>query len=385
VSAEKLQGTKQLKAHVTDLDEYSKTMKVAAWRTLGGPGSGWYAEGGHVPGSQSGVRYVFHGTTLEQLQNIESEGLKTSHAGKVFEFSEAGHIYAATTSDSAKGWAESVAAARRLERIREGKSELIPVVVSVRIPADRVSDVQQDDHFDPYDPKQKSDYDTARKFKGDIPPEWITHISVKGKKGWGSWKAKTSTKRAAEESVVVYVPMLLDEYAARALGGAGSGNFGHGGRPGEKGGSAEGGGARSERSVRALKHFIPVHAESQRHAERNELKIRSMIGGKRTDDNKPVDVVVTIDGRTVGVEVKTMINNTNDKITVRKAALEKKTKWAKEHKASVHTVVVDDRGRFGHKEYSGHRIYHSEGSGSFRLTSMTKVKDAKHLKELLSK
>lgn len=172
------------------------------------------------------------------------------------------------------------------------------------------------------------------------------------------------------------------------LGGRGSGNFSHGGRPGERGGSTSSGGTekvRNERSLRALKHFIPVHAESQRHAERNELSVRKMVGGERTDDNKPVDVITTIDGKIKGIEVKTMINNTNDKITVRKAALLKKAAWARSNHATVHTVVIDDRGKFGHKSYSGHRIYHTKGTGSFRLSTLTKVRDAKHLKELLAK
>src|SRR5678810_688127 len=94
-----------------------------------------------------------------------------------------------------------------------------------------------------------------------------------------------------------------------ALGGKGSGNYGHAGRKGEVGGSAEGrgGGAqlhkvRNERSLRALKHFVPIHAQSQRYAERNELAVRKMVGGIRTDDNLPVDVITKIDGRTHGIE-----------------------------------------------------------------------------------
>lgn len=181
----------------------------------------------------------------------------------------------------------------------------------------------------------------------------------------------------------------LDFEEPRTLGGKGSGNWAHSGRPGEKGGSAEGGSAtdkvRNERSLRALKHFIPIHAESQRYAEKNELSIRQMVGGTRTDDNKPVDVVTKIDGKTKGIEVKTMVNNTNDKITMRSGALEKKEAWARSNHASIHTVVLDDRGKLGNKGYSGHRIYYRKGTGSFRLSGMVKVRDAKHLKELLAK
>lgn len=182
------------------------------------------------------------------------------------------------------------------------------------------------------------------------------------------------------------VAVLLAQVMS-SLGGKGSGNFGHAGRPGEKGGSGEGGAekVRNERSLRALKAFIPIHAESQRHAERNELDVRKMVGGQRTDDNKPVDVITTINGKVKGIEVKTMVNNTNDKITMRKAAIEKKVAWGRANHATTHTVVIDDRGKLGNKGYSGHRIHYRKGPGSFRLSSMTKVNSAAHLKELLSK
>lgn len=183
----------------------------------------------------------------------------------------------------------------------------------------------------------------------------------------------------------VAAQLIVDLLRMRVMGGKGSGNFDHSGRPGEKGGSGGGESARSEKSLRALKAFIPIHAESQRYAENNELKVRSMIGGKRTEGNAPVDVVTSIGGKTKGIEVKTMVNNTNDKITMRKDAMEKKAFWAASNHASVHTVVLDDRGKLGHSSYSGHSLYHAKGYGSFRLGSMTKVQSAAHLKKLLSK
>lgn len=175
----------------------------------------------------------------------------------------------------------------------------------------------------------------------------------------------------------------------RVMGGKGSGNFGHEGRPGEKGGSGEGGSVpdkvRNERSLRALKAFVAADATTQRYTENNELYIRTLVGGKRTDDNLPVDVITSVAGRTKGIEVKTMVNNTNDKITMRKDAIEKKVSWGRSNHASVHTVVLDDRGKLGNPGYSGHRIYYAKGSGSFRLGGMTKVTSTAHLKELLGK
>lgn len=183
---------------------------------------------------------------------------------------------------------------------------------------------------------------------------------------------------------------LHAKHVSRSLGGHGSGNFAHSGRKGEVGGSGEGGASqidkvRNARSLRALKAFIPVHAGAQRHAERNELFVRGMVGGTRTNDNLPVDVITRIGGRVKGIEVKTMINNSNDKITMRSDAIARKDKWGAQNHASVHTVVIDDRGRLGNRGYSGHRLYYAKGSGSFRLSGMTRVKDAAHLKELLAK
>ena len=89
--------------------------------------------------------------------------------------------------------------------------------------------------------------------------------------------------------------------------------------------------------------------------------------------------------KTKGIEVKTMIDNDNDKITMRKGAVEKKTAWMRRNHASVHTVVVDDRDKFGNKNFSGHRLYYRRGFGSFRLVNMIKVESPEHLKRLLSR
>ena len=53
-------------------------------RTLGGPGSGWTAENGHVPGSQGGnEQTLYHGTSSkEKLQSILKDGITLSHAGE---------------------------------------------------------------------------------------------------------------------------------------------------------------------------------------------------------------------------------------------------------------------------------------------------------------
>lgn len=184
----------------------------------------------------------------------------------------------------------------------------------------------------------------------------------------------------------------------RFLGGKGSGNFKHEGRKGEVGGSAEGsieGKERNARSLRSLKHFIPAPAGTQRHAEKNELRAAKMAGGKPLEGvlgadgkmhrNAPVDVVSHHGGRTQGIEVKTLINQENNKLTVRKNAGVLKTHWGRSNHASVHILAFDDRKKLGNPHYSGHDTYYRRGHGSFRLGSMIKVRNAAHLQELLSK
>lgn len=175
----------------------------------------------------------------------------------------------------------------------------------------------------------------------------------------------------------------------RLLGGRGSGNWNHLGRPGAKGGSGDGGSdkdkTRNERSKRALAAHTPFTKEKETWATGNERLVVSMVKGQGTDNNRPVDVVVKVDGKVKGIEVKTMLENKSNQITMRSEAQERKLAWARSNHASLHTVVIDDRKAFGKAElHSGHQIYYKRGVGSFRLDAMTKVQNAAHLTRLLS-
>lgn len=335
---------------------------VGALRLLGGKGSGNFGHSGR-PGEVGGSGDLFHGTTLDAAKAIKTQGLKPGHGGKAF---------AGKNLDLALNYASQYV-------------EDVAVVVIHKSAAKFFTGNPtwaQPGHFSPK----------------KIPAKYIKEVRVykssqidsrpgefPNQTGGEALKYKTLKEGLDPDDILVVFPISTLE----TLGGQGSGNFGHSGRLGERGGSAEGTGGgektRNARSLRALKAFIPITAANQRHAEKNELSVRNMIGGTRTDDNLPVDVVTTIKGRMHGVEVKTFINNTNDKITMRKAAIEKKVAWGRSNHASVHTVVIDDRDKFGSKHYSGHRIYYAKGSGSFRLNSLTKVTSPQHLKELLSK
>lgn len=174
-----------------------------------------------------------------------------------------------------------------------------------------------------------------------------------------------------------------DEPVPATLGSRGSGNFGHAGRPGEVGGSSathKDGKLRNERSLRALKSAVPTTKKTQRLAEKNEILIADMVKGVHTPDNHPVDVLLRMMGKLFGIEVKTLQKNKNDKITMRKAAVERKHKWALENRGTVHVVVIDDRP--AHLN-GGHRFLYTRTIGSPRISGMTKIRSAAHLRALL--
>lgn len=173
----------------------------------------------------------------------------------------------------------------------------------------------------------------------------------------------------------------------KALGGRGSGNFSHAGRKGEVGGSGEASSASSgtqDRAERARAAHNVFTKQKEAWATGNEKQMVQMVKGEGTDNNLPVDVIVRDGNKAYGIEVKTMLDNKAGKITMRKDALVRKTQWARKNHGSLHTVILDDRGKFGMPHlYSGHRVYYQKGVGSFRLSTMTKVRDGAHLAKLL--
>lgn len=114
------------------------------------------------------------------------------------------------------------------------------------------------------------------------------------------------------------------------------------------------------------------------------------LGGYSLKDNEPVDVITTIDGKDHGIELKTMVSNKADKITMKKEAQTRKRQWEKKHPGRCHTVVIDDREVFnakgpGKHDESKRRIFYRRGFGSFRVGGMYEVKGGmKELKQLLA-
>lgn len=78
-----------------------------------------------------------------------------------------------------------------------------------------------------------------------------------------------------------------------------------------------------------------------------------------------------------GVEVKTLTEQRNDKITMNAYAIARKQAFARKNRAVLHTIAVDLRG-------SKARIYYRQGVGSFRLSKMSEVTSGAHLRRLVA-
>jgi len=124
------------------------------------------------------------------------------------------------------------------------------------------------------------------------------------------------------------------------------------------------------RAERAKASHVPMSKRKERIATRAEQRVARAIDGKRTGDNKPVDVV-SPDGKH-GVEVKAVIDAKEMRIYMRKECRERKLAWAKQHKQKLHTVAV-----------YGREVYHREGVGSFSLSTMTRLESFADLSEVI--
>jgi len=147
----------------------------------------------------------------------------------------------------------------------------------------------------------------------------------------------------------------------------------------------------SEKAQRAKDAHKMVDKTIQRYAEEhNEPRFAQEIGGKSYNDSEPVDVGITKPGGGFahGIELKTMVDNKNNKITMKSSAMAKKKAWQEEAGAPFHTVVLDDHKVFnangeGQHDESKRQIYYKRGAGSFRVDLMHPVKDQAELKQLL--
>lgn len=142
-------------------------------------------------------------------------------------------------------------------------------------------------------------------------------------------------------------PTFLERLTA---GGTGSGCHGENcGRP-------------TGRAERARAAYVGVTREKYQATKRNEERLARALGGKSTPDNQAFDVLK----KGHGVEVKTISEGKNDKITMHPESRARKLREARKLRVQTHTVVFDMRG-------GRTKIYYREGVGSYRLKHMELV------------
>lgn len=133
-----------------------------------------------------------------------------------------------------------------------------------------------------------------------------------------------------------------------------------------KGGPGSGrypkGSGEDNRTARALISHKPVTREKHIISDKVEELLASELEGIRTNNNSPFDVLIP--GH--AIEVKTIIDAANDKITMHPDSLARKLAYAKNHRVKPHTIVIDKRG--GQENF-----YYRNSLGSFRLNSMERV------------
>ena len=133
----------------------------------------------------------------------------------------------------------------------------------------------------------------------------------------------------------------------------------------------------ASRAAKALASHRPATAHKQRLADEAEKRVARMTGGERTGDNLPVDHVVRNKaGKVFGVEVKMVLDQKNAKLTMHPESLARKVTWGHANHASLHTVVVDLRGKTP-------SVLYRRGVGSFRLAGLTTVRNGSHLLQLM--
>jgi len=116
----------------------------------------------------------------------------------------------------------------------------------------------------------------------------------------------------------------------------------------------------------AVKSVVaPTKADLDK-AEEVEQAVAKYVKGIQSPNDSAVDVVKNMGSKSIGIEVKTLLLQTNDKITMNRPAIQRKLQWAQSNKASLATVAVDLRG-------SKMAVYYKQGVGSFRIGSMQKV------------
>jgi hypothetical protein len=133
--------------------------------------------------------------------------------------------------------------------------------------------------------------------------------------------------------------------------------------------------SRSEIAKAAAK---PADAARQAAADQMEIKLSRYLGIPRTEGTLGTNAPFDLQNDKVGVEIKTIFDNANDKITMKRDALDRKNAAIEAYGLQkAYTVVADTRG--SKPQYS-----YREGLGSFRLSSLTPARTLADLKQAIT-
>lgn len=169
---------------------------------LGGPGSGNFGHAGRpgqIGGSAPRSSVVYHGTRKDVLASILSNGISNPSV-RAGNKNPATYVWITPNRTVAEKYAR--------ESWDDGDE---PILLKVTIPEERVGEI-------------KKFGGNRWSFPTTIPPEWISVEDI------------TDLAENEGDLVVWVVVRVRDGF--EILGGPGSGNFGHAGRPGQIGGSA---------------------------------------------------------------------------------------------------------------------------------------------------
>jgi len=172
-------------------------------------------------------------------------------------------------------------------------------------------------------------------------------------------------------------PGPVQAAAPMAEGGVGSGIVGHT-TDGPEGGLKRSG--TSLKSALAKDTFKPSTKAKQDQGDASQRDVAKRLGHEVSGDNSPMDVVgKDAHGKPTAVEVKTLCDQKNDKLTMHPDAKARKDAYGVANGATLWTVAVDNRDTFNGGAhvglYSGNKIYLKEGVGSYRVSSMTPVSE----------
>jgi hypothetical protein len=248
----------------------AKQIHLVEKRDLGGPGSGNFGHKGRpgeIGGSTSGGQLLFHGTRGDNLDSILKTGLT----------SKRGVVYATTDFSVAKIYAEN-------------SSSKHVAILEIHVPPGQEEEVLLQHRLDSakshyIDRAEKIPVSTATHF----PASWIRVVHERDSIAEGSWRF-----RQLAAATILYVPVVLNDANLRELGGPGSGNFGHKGRPGQVGGSSSDGGGsrvplrmRVKEKERASKSMKPARIAKPRAPKKVETITVYHNSPDEFPDNKP--------------------------------------------------------------------------------------------------